>query len=52
MSLEQIIIVVETILIMIGGGDDFNFVRFTAFTSDNQIRVHRFDVLSKKIEVL
>ena len=34
------------------GEDDFNFVRFTAFTSDNQIRVHRFDVLSKKIEVL
>ncbi|NVJ59340.1 MAG: hypothetical protein HWE27_03065 [Gammaproteobacteria bacterium] len=34
------------------GEDDFNFVRFTAYTDDNKIRVHRLDASTKKIEVL
>jgi hypothetical protein len=32
--------------------DDFNFVRFTSYTESNLIRVHRLNVLNRKIEVL
>jgi len=32
--------------------EDFNFVRFTAYTEENKIRVHRLDVFERKVEIL
>lgn len=32
--------------------DEVNFVRFTAYTKDNKIRVHRLNVLNREVEVL
>ena len=32
--------------------DEVHFVRFTAYTKDNKIRVHRLNVLSREIEEL